>query len=196
VEAERRRKAEEEREAKEQAAAAERARLRKLDEERSAKAKADREAAEKEVEEAKASVKAAKAEVRASAADARDAFADQKSAAKDAKVLGDDADRTENRADRIERKLEKSTDADLSRTRGDLGTIGGLTRRWARIITDEAKLREACGPLGEHFTTDALEGASYFWMRAHQVAWKGRERVENELPGVVFVYESDTTLRT
>ena len=195
-EAEKRRQAEAKRQAEEAASAAIREAQRKADEEATAKARADREVAEREADEAKARVKEARAESRAAAADARDAYSDQKAANKEAEVLSQDADRSENRADRIDRRLAKSTDADLSRTRGDLGTVGGLRKSWCRVITDEAALRAACGPLGEHFTTDALEGASYHWMRAHQAAWAGRERVEGELPGVVFIYETDTSIRT
>lgn len=111
-----------------------------------------------------------------------------KQAAKDLKTLGADADRAANRADRIEDRLENSTDADLSRTRGDLGTVGSLTRSWKYRVVDRDALRGACGVLGPHLTDDAMDGAVFRWMRLNQADFKG-ERAEGLLAGVVFVYE-------
>lgn len=209
AEAERRRKAEEEAEAKAQAAAAAREAQRRADEEAAAKARAEREAAEREAEAAKANAKALKAEARSHAADAREAYADQKEAAKAADILSDDADRTENRADRIERKIEKSTDADLSRTRGELGTVGSLSKSWNHHIVDEDALRAALrasikddpefapyGVLIDQMRSEAFNGAVFRFMRLHQSGWKGRTRVDDVLAGVVFAYEQDAAIRT
>lgn len=191
---ERARKEEEEREKAE----AERRRLaREADEERSRVAKEAREKAEKEADEAKASANTAKGEAREARGEQRAAFSDQKGATKDAAKAGQVADRADNRADRVERKLENSTDADLSRTRGDLGSVGGLRRTWKHHVVDEGKLRAVSGPLGPHFTADALENALFHVMRAHQSAFTG-ERVEGEtigVPGALFTYESDAAIK-
>lgn len=134
---------------------------------------------------------------------ARGHAGEAKGAAREAKAHGTDADRAANRGNRIETQLEKSTDADHSRTRGDLGTVGSLTRRWTYHIVDEAALRAGfivtdhpapSAGLAEHLTTSALEGAVFHWMRAHQGGWSGQERVEGLLPGVVFAYEQEARI--
>lgn len=182
-----------------EAAAAEEARLT----EQRRKARADEDAklaaAKKKREEEEAAAVAAQDDKKKAEQEARDARASARQSETGAKVAGKeaarhgaDADRAENRADRVDRRLENSSDADLSQTRGDLGTVGGLTRRWAYLITDEEALRGVCGPLGEHLTTTALEGAIFHWMRARQASWTGKERVEDPaLPGVVFTYEQE-----
>jgi len=174
---------------------AERRRLARAEEEqRLAEAKKAREA-EEAAAEAAAEVRRAEQQRAREARDAANtAEAETKAAGKEIKAANTEAERAANRGDRIENRLERSTDADLSRTRGDLGTVGSLTRRWVYYITDEAPLREACGPLGEHFTTTALEGAVFHWMRAHQAGWSGRERVEDALPGCTFAYEQEARI--
>lgn len=185
------RKEEAERQAKEDA---EREEQRKRDQEAAAKAKQEREAAEAAAAKAKEEKAAAEKAARDAKEKAREEEQAGKAAGKEVKGLTTEADRNANRADRIENKLEKSTEADLSRTRGELGTVGGLARRWNRYITDEAALRAVLGPLGEHFTTDALEGATWKWMLVHRPGFTG-ERVEPaELPGVVFIYETEARI--
>lgn len=154
---------------------------------------------EREAEEAK--VEAAKEEKRKAdeaARQARDQAAEEtrtaKQAGRDARDHGADADRSGNRADRTENRLERSTEADLSRTRGDRGSVGGLARHWKRYVVDEDALRAVCGPLGPFLTIDTLEAACTNWMRAHQAGFTG-ERVEvPELPGVVFAYETEARI--
>ena len=195
---ERRRRAKEQKEAEErEAAAAETRRLqREEDERRTAAARAATEAAEKAAAEARANQKAEEAKAREARGEQRDAYQDQKQAGREVAQHGTAADRAGNRADRIDRKLDNSTEADLSRTRGDHGTVGSLARRWKHYLPDdENALRAVLGPLGPHFTTDALNGAVFQWMRAHQAGFTG-ERVEpSELPGVVFAYETDAVIR-
>jgi len=192
-EAEQRRKQEQARAEREAAEAAARAAQRKADDEAAARARAEREAAEHEAEEAKARAKAAQAESRGAAKDARDAFAEQKGAAKDEKVLGRQVDKVGARAARMERRNENATDADLSRTRGEYGTVGSLSGRWEHTIVDEAALRAASGPLGPHFTETALSGAAYHWMAAHREGFTG-DRVEGQLPGVVFEWNPESRI--
>ena len=204
---ERRRRAKEAKEAeeRERAAAAEREARRKADEEAAAKARAEREKAEAEAAADKEAQRAAQAAAREARADQRDAAREGRTAARDSATAEAEAHRSSNRADRIDRKLENSTEADLSRTRGDLGTVGGLRRSWKHMIVDEAALRAGfinpdgtmapSASLAEHLESEALNGAVYRWMRAHQGAWQGRQRVEGELPGVVFTYETDAQIR-
>lgn len=173
--------AERKRQADEEAARLEAARkVREAEEAAAEKAKAERLAAEQAAREARDRA----------ASEQRDA----KAAGKEARDQGAEADRSGNRATRTENKLENSSEADLSRTRGERGTVGGLARRWVRYVVDEDALRAACGPLGPYLTSDALEGACTNWMRAHQASFVG-ERVEPaELPGVVFAYETEARI--
>lgn len=192
-----REKARKEEEEREKAEAEKRRIAREADEERARVAREAREKAEREADEARAGAKDAQAEAREARGEQRAAFSDKKAAGKDAAKAGQVADRAENRADRIDRKLDNSTDADLSRTRGELGSVGSLRRSWKHHIVDEAALRAVCGPLGPHFTTDALENALFHVMRAHQAAFTG-ERVEGEtigVPGAMFAYETDAQIR-
>lgn len=175
---------------------------READERRAAEARASREADEAAAQTAAEERRRQEAAAREARDAARDAEGEAKAAGKDAKGHTTEADRTANRATRIETNLEKSTDADHSRTRGELGTVGGLARRWAYHIVDEAALRAGflvpghlapSASLAEHLTTDALEGAVFRWMRAHQGSFTG-ERIEGLLPGVVFAYEQEARI--
>lgn len=177
-------------------AAAERAEARRLEEVAAAVRRAEREKAEREAAEARERQDTAKDDFVGASKDARTAKGDVKDAGRAARDIGRDAERTENRADRLDRKLASSTDADHSRTRGDLGSVSSITGRWVREIIDEAALRAVCGPLGEHFTTDALEGASYRWMAAHREGFVGERATDPALPGVVFVWERTSVIKT
>lgn len=168
-----------------------------------AKAAADRAAEEERARAAKEEKKQQTAAAREARDDAKEAAQGAKVADRQASVLDESADRSDNRADRIETRLGKSTDADLSRTRGDLGTTGSLTRHWTYSIVDEQALRAGfivpgheapCAGLAEHLMSDALAGAVYRWMRAHQGSWT-KERIDDALPGVVFMYEQGSTIR-
>jgi len=177
--------------------AAESAKKRREEEELAAKVAADRRRAEE-------------AAARAARDAAREHEADAKDAGKDVKQAASEADRSANRADRIETRLEKSTEADLSRTRGDLGTVGSLGRHWVHTVTDEEALRAAIrtsilasniaeyakfATLIDQLNYEALNGAVFRFMRIHQAGWKGLKRVDNELPGVVFTYDVDGNIR-
>lgn len=186
---EKERKAAEEAEAK---IAAERKAAREAEDKLLAEAKERTRLENEAAEKAKEEKRKAEQEARDARSGAREADSAAKTHGKQAARHGDDADRAENRADRVENRLEKATDASLSQTRGDLGTVGGITRRWQYRIMDEAALRAISGPLGEYLTTTALEGACFHYMRARQGSWTGKERVEDAaLPGVVFSYEQE-----
>lgn len=194
--AEKARKAEEERQAQDSAV---REAQRNADEERAATARREREEAEAAAQRARDD----RAVAEQAARDARDAARAEEGSAKDAgkvaKGHDTEADRNANRADRIDNRLEKSTEADLSRTRGDLGTVGSLAKSWGHMIVDEDALREALRKaikvpayvtLVDQLTSDALNGAVYRFMRLHQDGWRGRDRVEDALAGVVFSYDT------
>jgi hypothetical protein len=181
-------------EAAEAAAAEDRRKAREAEDARLEAARQERERIERETEDAKVRERAARGDIREARAEQRGALAEQKGAGREAKALAKDADRAENRADRLDRKIETSTDADFNRTRGDLGTVGSTTGRWAYAIVDDAALRTICGPLGEHFTEDALAGAVYRWMVAHRSGFIG-ERIDGALPGVLFTWERDVAIR-
>lgn len=189
----RREKARKDVEAIEAAQAEARRIAREADEARAAEAKRAREAAEAEAAAAKDDLKGAKKDVTAARREAGEAYADQKDAGRDAKRLGTDADRTANRADRLDRKVE-SGEAESVTLRGDLGSTGSRTGRWIYEIVDEEALRAVCGPLGPHFTEDALGGAAYRWMAAHREGFTG-ERVEGDLAGVVFIWDRTSMIR-
>jgi chromosome segregation ATPase len=156
-------------------------------------ARENREKAEAEVEAAKLKKADAVEDVRDAREEHREASGEAKQAGREEKSLTTDADRASNRATRLTARIDNSSEADFSRTRGDLGTVGSLSRIWTYQIVDEAALRAVCGPLGEHLMTSDLEGASYRFMRAHQSGFTG-ERVENLLPGVVFMWERNTRI--
>lgn len=190
----RREKEQKEAEERDRIAAEERDKKRKDDEERARKAKEDADAAEAAAKAAKEKHREAQAVVRQARSAGREASADIKDAERDATHAGREADRAENRADRLARKIENSTDADFSRTRGDL-SVGSITGRWVYEIVDEEALRKVCGPLAPHFMTDALEGAVYRWMGAHREGFTGERVTPAELPGVVFKWERDAAIR-
>lgn len=196
---EKRRRAAAEKKAQEEEAAraaireTERKAQREAEETAEAEAKTRREAAQKLRDDAAVAEQAAKVGGREARAEARDAASGQKAAGKVIKAAGAEAERASDRAEKIEDRLEHATDAEIAGTlRGELGTKGSLTRHWTLRIKNEEKLRAASGPAGPHFTADALNGAAYRWMLAHQAAWKGLERVNGDevgLPGVIFAYQ-------
>jgi chemotaxis protein histidine kinase CheA len=177
---ERKRAAEEaERKARAEAEAAERRReqARKDTEEAEARAKAAKEANEREI--ARQQVLAAKAEAdRATIAkveaeaEARAAKTEVREADRDATLAAGAAVRLEKRAERIEDKITDT--AALSRTRGELGTVGSLARRWTYRVTDyDAIPLERLKPF---LNRDAIDAAVYRLMQTG----------ERDLPGVVF----------
>lgn len=146
-------------------------------------ARAGRAKAEAEAEEAKAAAKAAKADVKDALAEQRDARGDQKDAARTERLSSAEALRTENRAVRSERRLDETTDAELSRHRGDHGTVGSLASRWEVVSVDFATVDlEALRPflLGK-----AIEAAAFRYMQ--EAARTGVPK----LRGAVFERVSD-----
>lgn len=184
----REREADEKREAE---AKAERDRKRKIDEEAADKARRDREAAEAEAAQAKQRASEARADVRSAQAEQRAAVKEQSVAGKDAKVLGKIAEKTETKASRMEAKAEDANAADLSRTRGDYGSVGSLSGRYiARVVSyelvDLAELRP-------YLNENAIDAAITKWQRDHQKAWND-DAVSTALAGVIFEWHSESRI--
>ena len=192
AEAKKRQKAEAEREAAEAAAAVERAERIRLDEERAARARKEREAAEAAALVAKAEEKAAKQDVRAARAEAHDALADQKAAGREEKLLSGQAVKTENRASRMESKLDNSSDADLSRTRGEYGSVGSLSGKYTPRIVN-AEIIPLDKELRGYLHADAIDAAITRWQRDHQREWND-DAISDALPGVVFDWVPDSRI--
>jgi hypothetical protein len=176
---------------------------REEDDRAAAAARKVREDEEAAAAKAKADRKAAEDAGRAAKDAAREHEGDAKGAGREVRQAGADADRSASRADRLETKLGNSTEADLSRTRGDLGTVGSLSRNWKHAIVDEDALRAALHSsitvaeyaiLADQLNSEALNGAVYRFMRLHQDGWRGRERVADVLAGVVFSYETEARI--
>lgn len=124
----------------------------------------------------------------------RGAAAEARGAARGAREVDTAITKGENRQTRMAKQLEDGTDA--GRVRGNFSAVAFKTGRWTQVIVDEAKLRAVCGPLGEHFREDDLRVAAGKWMAAHRDGFEG-ERVEDpSLPGVVFMWEEDTAIKT
>jgi hypothetical protein len=142
-----------------------------------------RERAEREASEAQAKAKAAKAEIKEAMADQREAASTIKEAVRDEKLTFGQAAKAESRADRMETALEGTTDADLSRTRSEHGTVGSLATRWvvAEIDYDKVPLER----LRPYLDRKVMDAAIYHFMRAHMKEW-GSEVVRDALEGVTF----------
>ena len=193
AEAERRARAEALRQAKDAEEAAARAAQRNADQEATERAMRMREQAEADAAAAKEAAKVAKQEARGAAAEARDAYADQKEATRDATVLDRQAGKVDARADRMERRAENASDADLSRTRGEYGTVGSLSGKWEHLIEDRDSLIAYFGPLGIYLMPDAMDAAVYRFMREHQKEFT-EERVTGLVPGVAFQWTPDARI--
>lgn len=152
-----------------------------------------RESADAEVEKAKLAEKATKGEISDHRAAHRDAHAGAREAGKAARGAEEQADRTENRVDRLQKKADNATGD--GQQRGDYSALSSQTGRWTANIMDEKALRLVCGPLGEHFTETALQGAVSQWMVAHRDGFEGERATDPALPGVVFIWERSIAIR-
>lgn len=185
---------------------------RKLAEQRKAeadKAAADLAEATRKRQDAEAATKKAQEEkvvaekaTRDAKSEARVHEAGIKEADRDIRDHSADATRSLNRADRIEGRLNRTTEAELSQTRGDMGSVGSLTRSWKHTIVNEDMLRAGLAEATLHhgqptiytalvaeLTSDALNGAVFRIMRLRQEGWRGTERIDDLLPGVTFSWD-------
>lgn len=171
-------------------------RLRKIEEEKLTAARRDREEQEAAAAKAKAEAAAARKEIK-SAGDAQgDAMDDARDAASEGSKAAKAAGKTEQRAERMEGRLERATDADMSRTRGEF-SVGSLSGYWAWRVTDRDALLGTLGTLGIYIAPDAIDAALTKYMRQHQGEWMDKRKdgkVEGKLPGVVFDWVADSRI--
>lgn len=147
-------------------------------------ARARRQKAEEDAAAASAASKAAKSDVKGALAQQRTARADQKEAAGEERETFRAAEKSDARANRMERGLQGASDADLSRTRGEHGTVGSLASRWSCTVIDRTAI--PLDRISQYFDDSVLQAAAFRYMREHQGRWGDREIVDDELPGVVF----------
>ena len=170
--------AEERRKAEEAAHAKRMAELKEQREEEERKARESREAAAKALEERR--------EAEAAAAVAKK---DERAAAKTANNSLDDAVRMEKRADRLD-GASQASEADLSRGRGEYGSVGSRVTRWAYTIRNRDRI--PLEKLRSFLHPDAIDAAVSRFMQANRPELgKGRDN-DDLLPGVEFHTVTDT----
>lgn len=152
-----------------------------------------REAAQAEADLAREAETKAKGSIKDARAANRDASAGLRDAERDVRLTDKDAQRAENRTDRMAKNLENATDG--GRVRGEFSAVSSQTGRWTHNILDDKALRAVCGPLGEHFTDDALSGAVYQWMVAHRDGFEGERVTDPALPGTIFIWERGLAIK-
>jgi len=191
--AEVRRKEQEEADRREADAAEARRKEREDEEARLETARRQRKDEEDKAAAARLDQKAAKADAREARSDARDAYSEGKDAGKTEKAAEAIAEKTDARADRLQRSADGATDADLTRLRGEHGTVGSLTARWtvAAIDHDVVPLEKLRG----FFMADHVDAAIYRYMRANQGEWAGKEIVDTALEGVIFERIPETRIK-
>ncbi len=190
-------KARREREAAEAAAKAERDAAaeakRKADEEahkaRMVELKAQREEEERKAAEARAARAKALEDQRAAEEAARAAKREEKTASREVDKEMESADRLEKRADRLDGSARESA-SELSRGRGDYGSVGSLATTWTWKIIDRDKI--PLEALRAYILPDAIDAAVTKFMNAHRPELgKGRDH-DALLPGVSFYQENRT----
>jgi hypothetical protein len=152
-----------------------------------------REAADAAVDTAKALERDTKGSIGEARTLGRSAYAGMKESARAVKDTTQQAERTENRVSRLEKRQETATGDGT--VRGEYSAVSSQTGHWTANITDENALRAVCGPLGPHFTADALQGSVHQWMVAHRGSFEGERATDTALPGVVFIWERGLAIR-
>ena len=156
------------------------------------KARVEREQAEMDAREARDRQQKALEERRLADEAAKIAKQQERSAARDEKHNLADAVRTEKRADRLDDSAQASA-ADLSRGRGEYGSVGSLTTRWTWRMVDRDKLPPA--KLWHLINPDAIDAAITRFLSANRPEL-GKGRDNNDLlPGVEFYQETTTVVR-
>lgn len=160
------------RKAEEEAHAKRMAEMKAQREEEERKAKESREAAAKALEERRQAEDAASAAKR-----------DERAAAKVVNNSIDDAVRMEKRADKLDGAAQ-APEAELSRGRGEYGSVASRVTTWTYTILDRDKI--PLETLRAYMHPDAIDAAVTRYMNAHRPELgKGRDR-DDLLPGVEF----------
>lgn len=154
------------------------AELKRQQDEATARATAEREAAKAALDERR------KAEEEAAAAKRGEKSAERLSTSNlDAAV------RSERRADRLDGAAQ-APESDLSRGRGDYGSVGSRVTRWTWRMVDRDKV--PLEALRAYLHPDAMDAAITRFMQAHRPELgKGRDR-DGLLPGVEFFEDVST----
>lgn len=179
------RKEREEREARE---AQEREERRKAEEGRIAELKAAREAEERRVAEQRERAQKFLEERRQAEEAAKAAKTDERQAVRDQRITTQEADRTEKKAIRMDDAANASA-AELSRGRGDYGSVGSLVTRWTYRVVDRDKI--PLEALRAYLNPDHVDAAVTRFMQAHRPEL-GQGRDETLLPGVIFEQITET----
>lgn len=161
-----------------EAHAAEMAELAKQREEEEAKAKAAREEAAKALAERRAAEEAAAAAKR-----------EEKAAAREADNSIEDAVKLERRAAKLEGSAQVS-EAELSRGRGDYGSVGSRATFWTWRMIDRDKV--PLEALRAYIHPDAIDAAVTRFMNAHRPELGTGRDVNELLPGVEFYRDTQT----
>lgn len=169
------------------AAEAIRAEQRRIEQEahdnRMAELKAQREEEERKAKESREAAARARQERDEAEAAAAAAKKDEKAAAKETKNSLDDAVRIEKRADRLDNAAQASA-AELSRGRGEYGSVGSLTTRWTWRMLDRDRI--PLEQLRAYLLSDAVDAAVTRFMQAHRADLVHGQANTALLPGVVF----------
>lgn len=181
---------EQERKEREKRDAEDRAKEREEHEKRMAELKAQREAEEAKAKAAREEAAKALAERRAAEDAAATAKREEKAAAREADNNLEDAVKLERRAVKLE-GASQASEAELSRGRGDYGSVGSRATFWTwRMIDRDRVPLEA---LRAYIHPDAIEAAVTRFMNAHRPELGTGRDFEGLLPGVEFY--RDTTTR-
>lgn len=190
----------EERKAREEAEAAARAeRDAKAEEERKARMeleqkklvelRAQREEEERKAKEAREARAKALEEQRAAEEAARMAKKEEKAADREVNAELESAERFEKRADKLDGAARESA-SELSRGRGDYGSVGSLATFWTWSMIDREKI--PLEQLRPFILPDAIDAAVTKFMNANRPQLgKGRDH-DDLLPGVSFHTETKT----
>jgi hypothetical protein len=184
-------------------AKAERERAERLERERQERAEAERQRAEAEA--ARLAAENAAREAEAAAARIRSAADAEERAAAEAQMREAEQEATEKRRhaeeqQRASAKSERVADSHGKAAAGQVGKLakttasGGQTSVstfWTHRIADEAKLLESLGPLGPYLTPDAISAAVGLARRQAVAA----NRIDTlEIPGVEFFQDQKTNV--
>lgn len=154
----------------------------------------DRVANHAAAEKAKGAKAAAQRDQKTATREANELAGEVKEAGREVAQLTKGAEKADARAGRAERAVEGATDADLSRTRSDLGTVGSLSGRWDYVVEDRDALVKYFGPLGPYLQPDAQDAAVYRYMRQHQGTFT-QTPTRTDVPGVFFENVPESRIR-
>lgn len=164
---------------------------KKAHEERMAKLREEREAEEKKALEAREASAKALAERRDAENAASAAKKEERVAGRAADASADDASRMEKKADKIDNVM-KGSESELTRGRGEYGSVGSRVSRWTYQVLDRDKIPlEALRPF---LNPDHVDAAITRFLAANRSELgTGRDK-DDLLPGVEFYKETDTRI--